>query len=116
LDVEGVTFAKVGHPRAGDLILVANLNKWFDYRWWSQADEAPVFAKMVDIHRKPGYDPCELFWDRSINGVSQNPALVKGSHGIASAAQAICIGDFRFDMIAADQLATIFQEMLGTED
>jgi predicted AlkP superfamily pyrophosphatase or phosphodiesterase len=116
LDVQGVKFKKINHRRAGDLVLVADTHSWFDYRWWSSPDEAPAFAKMVDIHRKPGYDPCELFWDRSINGVSQNPSLVKGSHGIASAAEAVCIGDFKFDFVDAEQLSPIFQQMLGDED
>ncbi len=57
-------------------------NAWFDYRWWDDPAEAPKFAMMVDSHRKPGYDPLELFWDRAANGVSQNAALVKGSHGV----------------------------------
>jgi len=116
LDVQGVKFKKINHRRAGDLVLVADTHSWFDYRWWSSPDEAPVFAKMVDIHRKPGYDPCELFWDRSINGVSQNPSLVKGSHGIAAATEAVCIGDFKFDFVDAEQLSPIFQQMLGDED
>jgi predicted AlkP superfamily pyrophosphatase or phosphodiesterase len=69
------------HRRSGDLILTAAPNAWFDYRWWSDPADAPAFAKMVDIHRKPGYDPLELFWDRATNGVSQNADLVRGSHG-----------------------------------
>ncbi|HEY1922705.1 MAG TPA: nucleotide pyrophosphatase/phosphodiesterase family protein [Tepidisphaeraceae bacterium] len=81
------------HRRAGDLILLAQPNAWFDYRWWSQPEDAPAFASTVDIHRKPGYDPTELFWDRSTNGTSQNPALVKGSHGLVSPAEALLIGD-----------------------
>ena len=98
LDVEGVQTVlpppeESRHRRAGDLVLVAEEGVWFDYRWWSDAGEAPAFAKMVDIHRKPGYDPLELFWDRQINGVSQNPALVRGSHGIASTGQGIWVAD-----------------------
>jgi hypothetical protein len=86
--------AGIHHRRAGNLILLANPNAWFDYRWWSRPEDAPVFAKTVDIHRKPGYDPTELFWDRTTNGTSQNPGLVKGSHGLVSPAQAIFIADF----------------------
>jgi hypothetical protein len=74
--------------------LVAEPQAWFDYRWWSRPDDAPKFAKLVDIHRKPGYDPLELFWDRSINGVSQDTSLIKGSHGIVAAGETVCIGDF----------------------
>ena len=48
------------HPRAGDLVLVAEPGAWFTYDWWVQDERAPDYARTVDIHRKPGYDPCEL--------------------------------------------------------
>ena len=51
------------HPRAGDLVLVAKPGAWFTYDWWEQAERAPDYARTVDIHRKPGYDPCELFME-----------------------------------------------------
>jgi predicted AlkP superfamily pyrophosphatase or phosphodiesterase len=84
--------AGVNHPRSGDLLLIAPESGWFDYRWWSRPEAAPVFAKMVDIHRKPGYDAAELFFDPAIKGISQNPALVRGSHGRAEAGEAILAG------------------------
>ncbi len=86
--------AGIHHRRAGDLILLAQPNAWFDYRWWPDPADAPAFAKTVDIHRKPGYDPTELFWDRTTNGTSQDLSLVKGSHGLASPGEAVLIGDF----------------------
>jgi predicted AlkP superfamily pyrophosphatase or phosphodiesterase len=85
--------AGLRHRRCGDLVLTAQPNLWFDYRWWSDAAEAPVFAKMVDIHRKPGYDPLELFWDRATNGISQNSALVHGSHGRVTEGQGIFLAE-----------------------
>jgi len=81
------------HRRSGDLVLTAQPNAWFDYRWWSDAAAAPVFARMVDIHRKPGYDPLELFWDRAANGVSQNSDLVRGSHGRAGQGQGVFVAE-----------------------
>jgi predicted AlkP superfamily pyrophosphatase or phosphodiesterase len=85
--------ADLRHRRCGDLVLTARSNLWFDYRWWSDAADAPGFAKMVDIHRKPGYDPLELFWDRATNGISQNPALVRGSHGRATEDQGVFLAE-----------------------
>ncbi len=60
--------AKLGlrHERAGDLVLVAGRRHWFSYYYWLEDDKAPDFARTVDIHRKPGYDPLELFIDPAI--------------------------------------------------
>ena len=49
------------HPRAGDLVAVAEGDAWFTYYHWLDDRRAPDFARTVDIHRKPGYDPVELF-------------------------------------------------------
>ena len=54
------------HPRAGDLIAIANEGSWFTYYYWQENARAPDFARTVDIHRKPGYDPAELFLDASV--------------------------------------------------
>ncbi|HEX3315149.1 MAG TPA: alkaline phosphatase family protein, partial [Gemmataceae bacterium] len=51
------------HPRAGDIVLLAEPDAWFAYPFWLDDREAPDYARTVDIHRKPGYDPCELFFD-----------------------------------------------------
>lgn len=71
----------IAHPRSGDLLLVAKPGYWFDYRWWDKKKQAPDFAGHVDIHNKPGYDPCELFWGWPPTSVSQNPWRIKGTHG-----------------------------------
>jgi predicted AlkP superfamily pyrophosphatase or phosphodiesterase len=95
--------AAIDHPRAGDLIAVARENAWFTYYYWLDDALAPDFARTVDIHRKPGYDPVELFLDPKIPAVKLKIAwrllqkklglrmlmdvipldatLVKGSHG-----------------------------------
>jgi len=97
------TAVGIAHPRAGDLIAVAAENSWFTYYYWLDDTYAPDFARTVDIHRKPGYDPVELFLDPEIPAVklkvawrllqkklgfrmlmdviSLDATLVKGSHG-----------------------------------
>lgn len=91
------------HDRAGDLVAIAKPNAWFTYYFWKDDAVAPDFARTIDIHRKPGYDPCELFIDPAIccpklkiakfllkkrlgiRGLLQviplDAKLVKGSHG-----------------------------------
>ena len=93
----------LNHPRAGDLIAVAAEHAWFTYYYWLNDAKAPDFARTVDIHRKPGYDPVELFLDPKIPAVKLkilwrllqkklgfrmlmdviplDATLVKGSHG-----------------------------------
>src|SRR5687768_3414558 len=51
------------HERAGDLVVLAEPDAWFTYYYWLDDNRAPDFARTVDIHRKPGYDPVELFLD-----------------------------------------------------
>lgn len=91
------------HPRAGDLVAVASEGCWFSYGWWQDQKYAPDYARTVDIHRKPGYDPLELFIDPAIRSprlsigwrllkkklgmrtlmdvIPLDTKLVKGSHG-----------------------------------
>ena len=92
------------HERAGDLIAVAQENAWFTYYYWMDDALAPDFARTVDIHRKPGYDPVELFLDPKLQWpklhiarrllqkklgfrmlmdvIPLDATLVKGSHGV----------------------------------
>lgn len=51
------------HERSGDLIVVADANSWFTYYFWDNDKRAPDYARMVDIHKKPGYDPVEMLTD-----------------------------------------------------
>ncbi len=69
------------HPRAGDVVLISKPDQWFAYYWWLDDARAPAFARTVDIHRKPGYDPVELFIDMPARATPLQPSLVKGSHG-----------------------------------
>ncbi len=71
----------IAHARAGEIVLAAKRDAWFAYPWWQDDARAPDFARTVDIHRKPGYDPCELFFDPPTRGISLDAKRVKGSHG-----------------------------------
>jgi predicted AlkP superfamily pyrophosphatase or phosphodiesterase len=62
LDDAGKRAAGLDHPRAGDLVLVADADAWFTYYYWLDDARAPDFAPCVEIHKKPGYDPAELFF------------------------------------------------------
>ncbi len=63
LDREAQVAAGIAHGRAGDLVAVAAEDTWFSYYYWNDDARAPDFARTVDIHRKPGFDPVELFTD-----------------------------------------------------
>jgi hypothetical protein len=69
------------HDRAGDVVLVSSPDSWQAYYWWNEDEQAPAFARTVDIHRKPGYDPVELFFDPVTKSTPLDAALVRGSHG-----------------------------------
>jgi len=73
-------YAGLDHPRSGDLIVVAEPKFWFTYYFWMEDDVAPDFARCVDIHRKCGYDPVELFLDPKI----KNPKLAIGARLLRS--------------------------------
>jgi predicted AlkP superfamily pyrophosphatase or phosphodiesterase len=106
------------HPRSGELVALAAPDAWFAYHYWVDDRLAPDFARTVDIHRKPGYDPCELFFDpglawpkgRAVLRLAQKKLgfrtlfdvvpldanLVRGSHGLHAIDQAdrpLLIGD-----------------------
>jgi predicted AlkP superfamily pyrophosphatase or phosphodiesterase len=118
--VMGEERAAIGldHPRAGEIILLSDPDAWFAYPFWLDDEQAPDYAPTVDIHRKPGYDPCELFLDPALRWpkariarrlvqkklgfrtlfdvVPLDPALVKGSHGLPAVRdddRPILIGD-----------------------
>ncbi|MFC7487141.1 alkaline phosphatase family protein [Knoellia sp. CPCC 206453] len=63
LDREAQAAQGLDHARSGDLVVVAEARAWFTYYYWLEDARAPDFARGVEIHRKPGYDPAELFFD-----------------------------------------------------
>ena len=80
LDDRGKAARDVDHANAGDLVLVAEPDAWFQYYWWDGHDAAPSYATEMDIHAKPGFDPCELFvGDAGLT--SLDPTRIGGSHG-----------------------------------
>lgn len=66
LDHEAQQVAGMNHPRSGELVVVSQRHAWFTYYFWQDDRLAPDYARTVDIHRKPGYDPVELFVDPTI--------------------------------------------------
>ena len=66
LDEDGKGTLGLDHPRSGELVALAKPDRWFSYYWWLDDAKAPDYAPTVDIHRKPGYDPMELFIDPAI--------------------------------------------------
>ncbi len=73
------------HPRSGEVILISAPRSWQAYYWWLTDDCAPSFARTVDIHRKPGYDPVELHFDAASRSIPLDATLIKGSHGAPAA-------------------------------
>jgi hypothetical protein len=69
------------HARSGEVVLVSTPNSWQAYYWWLVDERAPKFARTVDIHRKPGYDPVEMHLDMATKSTPLDATLVKGSHG-----------------------------------
>ena len=69
------------HERSGEVILVSSAASWQAYYYWLDDARAPKFARTVDIHHKPGYDPVELHFDMATKSIPLDATLVKGSHG-----------------------------------
>ncbi|MGW6733785.1 alkaline phosphatase family protein [Streptomyces sp. NPDC055013] len=103
LDAEGKAAHGLDHERSGELVALADPDAWFTYYYWLDDERAPDFARQVEIHRKPGYDPAELLYDETVPAVKLravgqvarkklgfryrlktvplNPSGVRGSHG-----------------------------------
>ncbi len=71
----------IDHPRSGDVVIISSPDSWQAYYWWLDDMMAPDFARTVDIHQKPGYDPVELCLEMSNMSVPLDATLIKGSHG-----------------------------------
>jgi predicted AlkP superfamily pyrophosphatase or phosphodiesterase len=110
LDRDGQRAIGLDHERSGELVAIAKPDAWFTYYYWLDDTRAPDYARTVDIHRKPGYDPAELFLDPSLalpalrvgatlarkalgfrylmNVIPLDASLVRGSHGRVTTAPA----------------------------
>lgn len=73
------------HNAIGELVLAGRPGTWFAYPWWRDTEKPPDFASHIDIHNKPGFDPCELFFGRTPLSVSTDPTRVLGTHGAIGA-------------------------------
>jgi len=69
------------HQRSGDVVIVSEPQSWQAYYWWLDDQRAPGFARTVDIHRKPGYDPVELHFDPATKSIPLDATRIQGSHG-----------------------------------
>jgi predicted AlkP superfamily pyrophosphatase or phosphodiesterase len=126
------------HDRSGELVLLAERDAWFAYPFWLDDRLAPDYARSVDIHRKPGYDPCELFFDSHLwwpkgraawrllqkklgfrallDVVPLNPGIVRGSHGLAAmeaADQPLLIGTGPISDTAELLMTAVAELILG---
>jgi hypothetical protein len=79
--------AGIAHANSGELVLAAAEGSWMACDWWRDPRRAPDFAAHVDIHNKPGYDPCELFAGWPPGTVSRRAGRVRGSHGRTGSAR-----------------------------
>ncbi|MDG2308260.1 MAG: alkaline phosphatase family protein [Candidatus Binatia bacterium] len=106
LGEEGKRAFGLDHERSGEIVLLSEPDSWFAYYFWQDDDKAPDYARMVEIHRKPGFDPCELYIDPELTlpyakvGMSLarkamgfrytmevtplDATMVKGSHGLVT--------------------------------
>lgn len=66
LDGRGKAELGIDHERSGELVAISAADRWFSYPWWQDDAKAPDFARTVDIHKKPGYDPLELLLDPTL--------------------------------------------------
>ncbi|MBK1833880.1 alkaline phosphatase family protein [Roseibacillus ishigakijimensis] len=124
----------VGGERGGDLVAVATEKAWFTYYYWLDDAVAPDFARTIDIHRKPGYDPAELFIDPELkfpqlkvaaflakkklglrgllDVIPLDATLVRGSHGrdrVGAAEQPVLIGTGCGDVKQAEDVFSYLQ-------
>lgn len=124
--------AGIAHPRAGDIVVESTADSWFTYYYWMDDRRAPDFARCVDIHRKPGYDPVELFVDPELrlpkahiawrllrkklgfrmlmDVIPLDASLVRGSHG------RIPESETDWPMLIGDSSCAIDSDRLSAQD
>jgi len=131
LDADAQRDMHIDHARSGDLVAVAKPEAWFTYYYWLDDARAPDYARTVDIHRKPGYDPVELFigpairvpalsvgWKLFKRSLGQrslldviplDASLVRGSHGRSDgwSDDGPLVMSRRDDLFAGDRIRSI---------
>lgn len=135
LDREAQAAYHIDHERAGDLVLMAGENSWFTYYFWLDDAKAPDYARVVDIFKKPGYDPVEMFMTSKLRAgykllrkkagfryvmdvIPLDASLIKGSHGRIGTAEKyhpvlITSQQLPTNHIPADQVYGIIADHLG---
>ena len=125
----------INHERAGDLVLMAAEKSWFTYYFWLDDAKAPDYARAVDIHKKPGYDPVEMFMTSKLRAgykllrkkagfryvmdvIPLDASLVKGSHGRTGTAKEfhpvfIADGVIQKQLNATDVYGLIWDKLVG---
>jgi predicted AlkP superfamily pyrophosphatase or phosphodiesterase len=115
----------IDHERAGDIVLMSREDSWFTYYFWLDDAVAPDYARVVDIHKKPGYDPAELFMTSKARAgykllrkkaglryvmdvIPLDAGLIKGSHGSITA-------DKAFHPVLITDMAPDKKEVAATE-
>lgn len=124
--------ANLKHERCGDLVVVADADSWFTYYFWLDDAKAPDYARMVDIHKKPGYDPVEMLTNPKdklvmakvvakllkkkmgfrtvMNIIPLDATLVKGSHGRIPEDKA------DYPILITDQINSSFKDDIEATD
>ncbi|WP_132052807.1 alkaline phosphatase family protein [Pseudocnuella soli] len=135
LDREAQKDHHIDHERAGDLVLMADAQSWFTYYFWLDDAVAPDYARVVDIHKKPGYDPVEMFMSSKARAaykllrkkagfryvmdvIPLDATLIKGSHGSLAVGQQyhpVLITDApqKESLVATDVYDVIWQHLAG---
>lgn len=124
----------IDHERSGDLVIMADARSWFCYYYWLEDNKAPDFARAVDIHKKPGYDPVEMFMTSKLRAaykllrkkaalryvmdvIPLDATLIKGSHGrinTASSFHPVMITDHELtkkELLATDVYEVIWEHL-----
>lgn len=125
----------IDHERAGDLVLMADAQSWFTYYFWLDDAVAPDYARVVDIHKKPGYDPVEMFMTSKARAaykllrkkagfryvmdvIPLDATLIKGSHGSLAVGKefypiVVTDGQQKKGLVATDVYDVIWQHLAG---
>lgn len=89
LDADAIAGLGLGHANSGELLAIAAEGRWFGYQWWTNPAQGPDYARHVDIHNKPGFDPCELLFGWPPMSISRDSTRIGGSHGAPAAQRQI---------------------------
>lgn len=138
LDKEEQKAYHINHQRSGDLVVMAKEQSWFTYYFWLNDQKAPDYARVVDIHKKPGYDPVELFMTSKgragykllrkrlalryvMDVIPLDATLIKGSHGALvkdASLHPVLITDKKQEvenLLATDVYQVIWQHLTGKQ-